>query len=305
VARVAALALGLVLTSAALHAIWSVIIKQSQDPVAFNWLQMTPAVVLVPALVIAQPELLDILSGPTDEVAHFWGWAAAAAVSHALYMFCMGRALTDADLTLVYPIARSTPAFLPFVAGPLLGEHVTPGGAVGIATVVAGMWAVYTRGKLQLAALLQPNARFAWLTLFATVAYATTDKGAMASLDGLAWPASVPRPLFYCLITMLGGCIALTPLVLTRAHGAQRLVTCARTDSRRAFGALGFSLVGYTLLLEALRTTPASYVVAVRQTSVLFAVALGAAWLGERPGAARVVGAFVIVGGVAILGIAG
>ena len=48
-------------------------------------------------------------------------------------------------------------------------------------------------------------------------------------------------------------------------------------------------------------TAPASYVVAVRQTSVLFAVVLGVAVLRERPGRPRVVGAAATVLGVALI----
>jgi drug/metabolite transporter (DMT)-like permease len=41
--------------------------------------------------------------------------------------------------------------------------------------------------------------------------------------------------------------------------------------------------------------------VAVRQTSVLFALLLGVLWLGERPGRARVMGASLTVLGVALI----
>lgn len=299
------LALGLVLGSAALHALWSVVIKRSDDPVAFNAVQMAPAFVLLPALALWLPGIpAQLLDGSASSLA-FWRWTAAAAVAHGLYMLWLGRALADADLSLVYPIARSTPALLPFVAGPLLGERVSGAGALGIATVVAGMWAVQTRGRLGWAALARPEARFAWWTLLATVAYATTDAGAMRALDGVAWPFPLPRSLLYCLLTMVGGTLVLVPLLLVTGSSPRRLLASARTEGGRALIALAFSLLGYSLILEALRTTPASYVVTVRQTSVLFAVAIGALWLHERPGAARVVGACVIVVGIAVLGVAG
>ncbi len=47
-----------------------------------------------------------------------------------------------------------------------------------------------------------------------------------------------------------------------------------------------------------------SYVVAARQTSVLFALALGVGWLGERPTAVRIAGAVATVTGVALLALA-
>jgi drug/metabolite transporter (DMT)-like permease len=296
------LALGLVLGSAALHATWSVLIKQSRDPVAFNWLQMAPGLLVVGGVLAALPALRGTLAAAGWD---FWRWVLAAAICHGLYMLWMGRALAEGDLSLVYPIARSTPAFLPFAAAPLLGERISSGGAIGIVTVVFGMWLVQTRGKLQLAALARPETRFAWLTLLATVGYSITDKGAMVSLDAGDWPSALPRAVFYFLLTTIGGTLAMTPALYAAGDATRRLLECARADGGRALLALVFSGVGYSLILEALRTAPASYVVAVRQTSVLFAVALGALWLRESPGRARVAGACVIVAGVALVGAAG
>jgi drug/metabolite transporter (DMT)-like permease len=59
--------------------------------------------------------------------------------------------------------------------------------------------------------------------------------------------------------------------------------------------------VSYALILQALRTAPVSYVTAVRQTSVLFAVILGTTWLLERPGRLRLIGAAATVAGVALI----
>ena len=296
------LAIGLVLGSAALHALWSVLIKHGRDPVAFNWLQMASGGAIALALLAGLPELRATLQ---DLDWDFWRWALAAAVCHGFYMLWLGRALAEADLSLVYPISRSTPAFLPFAAAPLLGERINASGVAGIAIVVAGIWLVQTRGELRLAALFRSETRFAWLTLLSTIGYAITDKGAMGALETTDWPSAFPRPLFYCLVTMLGAAIVMTPLLCTSPGWTRRLVACARADGWSAIAALGLSMLGYSLILEAFRTTPASYVVAVRQSSVLFAVALSALWLRERPGAVRIAGALVIAVGVSLVGLSG
>ena len=69
------------------------------------------------------------------------------------------------------------------------------------------------------------------------------------------------------------------------------------TEHRRALA----SFASYALILEALRTAPVSYVVAVRQTSVIFAVILAVGWLGERPSRIRVLGGLATVVGVALI----
>jgi uncharacterized membrane protein len=83
---------------------------------------------------------------------------------------------------------------------------------------------------------------------------------------------------------------------VTGRLGALRAEVGVRTA---AAGTLTFA--AYALALLALREAPAPAVAAVRETSILFAVALGAVVLRERVTAARAVGAAVIVAGVAFV----
>ena len=61
------------------------------------------------------------------------------------------------------------------------------------------------------------------------------------------------------------------------------------------------SVLGYGLILKALETAPASYVVAVRQSSVFFVFVIGVVKLRETPGRTRVLGAVTTVLGVALI----
>jgi len=287
--------LALVLLSALLHAVWSALIKDSRDPLAFNLLQTAP---FVPAVLAA---LVWVDLGAVPPAA--WRMLAASCVIHAAYVYWMARAYERADLSVVYPIMRSTPAFLPLVAVPLLGESVSLQGAAGIAVVVAGMWLVHTGGTARLARFVQPGTGFAYLVLAATVAYSITDKAAMTALDATAWREPVPRSLLYFLLLGLGHSACVAPFVLRRA-GARALLAQGRAEWRRVLVAAAGTTGSYVLILEALREAPVSYVAAVRQCSVLFAVAIGALWLKELPGRARVVGALLTVLGVALVAFA-
>jgi uncharacterized membrane protein len=62
------------------------------------------------------------------------------------------------------------------------------------------------------------------------------------------------------------------------------------------------SFLAYSLALAALELAPAAPVAAVRETSVVIAVALAAPFLHERVGTARLVGAALVALGVALLG---
>lgn len=283
--------LALVLVSALLHAIWSVSIKQSGDPLCFNLLQTWSGSLL---LAVAAPFI------PWHAIpAPVWGFVLLAGPTHALYLYWMSRAYEHGDLSLVYPIARSTPAFLPPFAVLWFGEELHPLGALGIFVVVGGIWLVH----LELGAhrpYAQTATRFAVLTLFATVVYSLVDKAAMAQLGASEWPGPVPRAIAYSLLLQVAHALAFAPLFF-RARSVAALRAAARTQLGTASAAALISFVGYALILRAFETSFASYVVAVRQSSVLFAVALGALWLRERPGRPRVLGAFATVIGVALI----
>jgi drug/metabolite transporter (DMT)-like permease len=287
---------GLVLGSALLHAWWSASIKSSRDPLLFNLLQGVTSL----ALAIVVLPLLHWSEIP----APVWAWLGVTALAHTVYLLWMSRAFELGDLTLVYPIARSTPALLPLLAVPLLGERLSSGGALGIGVVVAGMWLVHAGPGLRLPDLRSPAAGYAWLTLAATVVYSLADKAAMSGLSGAAWTSPVPRAVAWYALLALACHVLYTPLVLRRRSLAD-VAACARGELRLAAFASAVSFVGYTLILKALESAPASYVVAVRQTSVLFAVLIGVLKLRERPGRPRVLGAVATVAGVALIALYG
>jgi drug/metabolite transporter (DMT)-like permease len=286
----------LVLASALLHAGWSASIKGSRDPLVFNLLQEVPVFVLAGA---ALP-LLEWSEIP----APVWRWLALTSVAHAFYFYWMSRSYEHGDLTLIYPIARSTPAFLPLLAVPLFGEPVSAGGALGIAVVVGGMWLVHLGPGLGWRDFASPAARYAYLTLAATVVYSLADKGAMAGLARAPWSSPIPRAVTYFLLLSVASALLFVPLALRR-RGLRQVVSAARTDLGTATAAWAASFLGYGLILKAFETAPASYVVAVRQTSVIFAILLGVSQLRERPGRPRVVGALFTVAGVALIALLG
>jgi drug/metabolite transporter (DMT)-like permease len=286
----------LVLVSALLHAVWSVSIKQSGDPLCFNLLQTWIGSAL---LAVAAP-WIPWRAIPME----VWALLLLAGPTHALYLYWMSRAYEHGDLSLVYPIARSTPAFLPLVAVPLFGEVLDPIGAIGIAVVVAGMWLVHLGPGFERQSLTGSATRYALLTLLATVAYSLIDKASMARLAGTAWSGPVPRAIAYSLLLQVAHAIAFAPLFF-RARSVAELRAAARSQLATATAAALLSFVGYALILRAYETSLASYVVAVRQASVLFAVALGALWLRERPGRPRVLGALATVVGVALIAVFG
>jgi drug/metabolite transporter (DMT)-like permease len=289
-----ALNLAIVLLSALLHAGWSLAIKGSRDSLAFNLIQ-TLAAAAVGLGLLAQV-------GTEEIPPQVWPILAGTGVAHGLYLYWLSRAFSLADISLVYPIARSTPALLPLAAVPLLGESLSATGALGIGTVVAGIWLANLQKGLRWSSLAQPGLGFAYLTLGSTVAYGLLDKSAMGLLEQATWTSAVPRPILYFFMLYLACAFVYVPLSLRRIDRRSLAVT-VRAEWRSALLALVVSLASYGLILQALRTAPASYVVAVRQSSVFFVMALGILWLGETPGPRRVFGAALTVAGVALISV--
>jgi drug/metabolite transporter (DMT)-like permease len=288
--------LTLVLVSALLHALWNLQAKGSASPLAFMvGLQLVSAVVLAPLLLF-----VDFAEVPRA----VWAMLAATAVAHAFYQYWLAMSYRHGELSVVYPISRSTPAFVPLVAVPLFGEPISPAGAAGIALVVFGMWLVQLDGRFRGRDLFAPGTGFAFLTLLATVAYSLADKRAMALLAGAGWSGPLPRPVFYYVLLVL----APTPLLLLLARRSLapaelRELVRGRPGTVASGAIAGFA--SYALILQALGASSVSYVVAARQMSVVFAVGLAALWLGERPARARWLGALATVAGVAAIALFG
>ena len=287
------LELGLVLLSALLHASWNAATKGSAHPTAFLIaIELISFALYLPVLALG----FRIAEIPRD----VWLLAGASGFAHAFYVLFLTRGYVHAPLSVVYPIARSTPALVPLLAIPLLGEQVTAIGALGIACVVAGVWAVQTDGRIDRESFLSLGAGFAYLTLLTTVAYSVVDKEAMRLLGEASWSGSTPRPLAYMALFYVPYLPSLL-LLSWRTTPLAAVKDVFRTELASAFGSGLFGITSYAIVLYVLQTAPVSYVVAVRQASVLFAVGLGVVLLRERPGPVRVLGAALNVTGVSLI----
>src|SRR5262245_43467331 len=213
-------------------------------------------------------------------------WIAASAGLELAYFLLLTAAYTRSDVSLVYPIARGSAPVLVLTATVLAGQSLGLAGAVGVLLVASGVVLVRgIRGAV--------DARGAGLALAigATIAgYTLVDK------QGLEHAAVVPY-----LELVLAPVAAAVLLVEARAR---RLAVVREAVGVRTVGAAAASFSAYALVLAALTRAPAAAVAAVRETSILFAVALGAGVLRERVGPVRAVGAALVVVGIALIAVA-
>ena len=276
----------LVLLSAAIHASWNFLTKASRDPRAF---MSVKCVWYLVALLLALP-----FFSWQEIPASLWWLILATGCVHALYAFALATAYTTGDISLVYPIARSAPAIIPVFAVWLLGEQLSPGGVAGIAVAVIAVWIVNTGGRLQWSAFTAPGAGFAYLTLATVVAYSLIDKHAMTLFDGAPWTGAAPRALGYMVVTeAVASCLYLA--VVSPRIPRDTLRVAFSRETFRAGYTTGLEILSYGIILFLYQREPVSYIVAVRQTSVIMAVLLGTLVLREPFGRPRLIGSLGLV----------
>ena len=270
--------LALVLTGALLHASWNALVKSSSDKT------LDTALIHVLCSVLALPVLLVVGLPPL----HVWPYVLASLVIHVGYYFALAGALKHGKLGLAYPLMRGTAPLLVAIGSfVFLGEAVRPLGWLGIVMVCAGVLMLGMSAGL----LKHRKAVLFALSNAVLIAIYTVVDAQGARLSGHVGQ-------YVALLFVLDGW-PFAVLVYLQRKGQVWEYARARWPLA-TFGALA-SLGSYSIALWAMTVAPVALVAALRETSVLFAVILGAWLLRERWTRWRVIGASTIVCGVVAL----
>ena len=259
--------------AAVLHAAWNVILARARD------VQAATTVALVLSTVLFAP----VAAATWDVRAAALPWIAASAALEVVYFALLTTAYGRSDVSLVYPVARGSAPVLVLAGAAVTGTALGWLQAFGVVLVGGGILLV--RGLSG-----HTDARGLALALGIGVAiagYTLVDK------EGIEHASVVP---YFELV--------LVPVALFALawHAAQGRLGAVRAEAGWAtLGASVFAFGAYVLVLAALTLASAPAVAAVRETSVLIVVALGAYVLHEPVGRSRVVGAVLVVGGVALV----
>jgi drug/metabolite transporter (DMT)-like permease len=273
-------AFALALSSAFVHALWNMLLARARDSEAAT------AVALIAGTAAFAP--VAALTWDIDAAA--LPYLAASAALEIGYFALLAAAYERGELSLIYPVARgSAPVLVAILSAVLLGTALHALTVAGVLLVAAGVLLVRGVTPLQtgdnLALALAVGATIAAYTLF--------DKAGLRHAQAFT----------YLELVVLPSAIAY-PLWIARRKGRAAL----RAETGAVTAVAGVAMfAAFGLALAAIRLAPQAFVPSVqalRETSVVIAVAAGALVLGEPVGRARAGGALVVVAGVMTLALA-
>jgi drug/metabolite transporter (DMT)-like permease len=281
------LALALLLTSAVLHALWNLILKQSPEKyVAMGW-----------QVIISGILSLFVLFFTGLPPRSMWLFAGISMVLEALYFLLLSSAYSDHDFSLVYPVARGTaPALV--VVWSLIFLHEMPSvwGFVGIAFIICGLVII---GSTNLFQPHQGKLQFKGIAIALLIALVISI---YTLIDGFSVKHGPALPYGLAMFTLVP--VVTTPFMLGH-YGWDKFLAGWRLQRGRLLlvGLLG--VVAYLFALFAYSLAPVNYSEAIREVSVVLGAFAGWQFLGEKLGKIRIVGAAVIFAGIVLIAVLG
>jgi drug/metabolite transporter (DMT)-like permease len=268
-----------VLFAAFLHASWNALLKFGSDKLQGMVLLSMAHGVIGFGMVLAFP-------APDPKA---WGWLSLSVCFHVWYKFFLMKAYEKGDLSRVYPIARgAAPMIVLAISWVFLSDQMTSFEVFGILTVGFGILllarGVFTNGE---ATALLP---LALASALGTAGYSIAD--------GMGARASGHASGFVGWLFMLDAILFTLWGVWVRGRS---VIPRPGPDLYLGFIA-GFGSVGaYWIAVVAMTKAPIALIATLRETSVLFAVAIGILIMGDRADRGKIIAAGVIVIGVVLM----
>lgn len=289
-----ATALALVLTAAVLHAIWNIAAKRVAAVGGYVFVFWYAAASAVLGLPVAAVVLARSDTGVTWTLL---GASALSGVFHIAYGLALQTGYREADLSVVYPVARGTGPLLTMAfAIAVLAERPGVVGVIGGLVVVAGV-AVVASARAPGAvrrhtASAYKGLQWGALTGVAIASYTLWDDHSMSEL------ALLPIP-YFVLSTAWQSVLMLPGL---RGKGAE-LKRAPRAHWREIACVTVLSPTAYILVLQAMRTTPVALVAPARESSIVVGSLLAWKLFHEPAPARKLAGAVVVLAGIALIAV--
>jgi drug/metabolite transporter (DMT)-like permease len=281
------LAIALLLTSAVLHALWNLILKQSSEKyIAMGWQVIISGIISVIAV---------FFTGLPPR--SMWIFALISGALEAFYFVLLSFAYSDHDFSLVYPVARgAAPALVVLWSFLFLQEVPSTLGLIGIATIVCGL--VIIGGT----SLFQPHEgkpKFKGIAIALSIALVISI---YTLIDGFAVKHGPVLPYGLSMFMLVP---IMTSPVIVRHYGRDHFVKALQKQPVRLILVGFLGVIAYLFALFAYSIAPINYSEAIREVSVVIGAFAGWQLLGEKLGKVRVLGAAVIFAGIILIAVFG
>ncbi|MFQ5684400.1 MAG: EamA family transporter [Candidatus Binatia bacterium] len=289
----ASLSVFLILLSALLHALWNYYSKANPSPQIFLfWVGLFTLGLALCFFAIRSPSIPHSV----------WIYLVASGLVHFFYWSSLSQAYTSGDISYVYPIARSAPGFVPLFAFLFLGETISAQGLAGIVCIVVSIYLLQQRDEgMTFRTFIRhagrPDAVWAFSTLGTVIAYSLLDKKGMVEYHAHPTLPYVWQAVTYYCAQQTIGLFLYSAFIIFRSPRREIMKIGHRYWKTIIVSGI-FIMISYTLILYVMMTEKVSYVVALRQSSVIFAVLLGGYLLEETHAMLRLVATLVMVIGV-------
>ena len=285
------IALELILFAALLHAGWNLLSKSSANTLAFMWWMyflgaIGYGLILLPmsTIYLATASIVPFLVSFLAEVG---------------YLLTLAKGYERGDLSLVYPVSRGGAPILTALWAALFGEMLPTFGIIGILLSVAGVCCLSlseANTNIRQVARFQLSRATTWAlaAAFFISVYSVSDSFAVISTP----PAVYIWWVFMCMAVFSA------PFVWRRTRVKGNISEIKSSWKKISVAGAG-SLVSYLAVLFALKLTSVSYVVTGRALSLLFAAILGVLFLKEKISPMRILGAALMILGMATIAVLG
>lgn len=272
----------LVMVSALMHASWNFYTKKSTaNKIAMLWIGwLVAGVITFPISLVVS----DFSFVSAEWVPYFF----ATAIIHALYIYLLGWSYSIGEMSLIYPISRGIGVLITMMIVLFLElESISDQGFFGVSILVLGIIFVSIK-------------RFRDIEKRAAI-LVSISVGICISLYSIIDKLSILHipPVFYISVMFITSALLLLPLMLTRLK-AQTIAVWKKHKYYSALIGL-VSLLTYLLILFALKESPAPYVVALREISIVFGAILGICMLKEERNKRKIFGIILILIGAFII----
>lgn len=272
---------GIVILAATMHALWNLGTKKTKmDRLCLLWLAHLHITLFSSPFVIYELTKTGLNSAIIP-------YLILTGLFHAGYMVLLGWAYHIGEISFVYPVSRGLSIVGTSLLATLIGvDNLSVHGIIGVCIIATGIMIVgnssnnHHESKATLAAVCLG---------VATSLYSIVDK--MAVMHMSSW--------VYCALTFYSTAVVLSGYIMLYKPTLFKTVTMKHIRRSGFLGAMMFST--YSIILYAFQHAPASYVVALRETSIAIATILGVIALKESSSIRKFSGvAILLIGAVVI-----